>query len=222
MSMLVESLQDVLDDLDVTRCLKQNFLLNALDGNEDLFVSDRLFSLIGQETIDFRTELMDRPPPRNFNDMVKTITPPEGVRLANVDGPPEDEGVELLLAEDGEDEDVELLLAEDGELWGINLLLDEETTAPSSIGTSSTNSSTMFGDHLFATTTDDTKINNDGNFINDLAELLGNHGKTISTSMMPSYMKIRAGYVLGRKNLKRRLESMPPSQSITTLEVKLL
>ena len=74
MSMLAESLHEV--NFNVTRSLKQNFLLNALDGSED-HVNDRLFTRRTRSIMDFRKELMDMPPSRNFNEMVKIITPPD-------------------------------------------------------------------------------------------------------------------------------------------------
>jgi len=99
MEMLVSSLQEV--NLDCSRALKENFIFNKLDGSEDHLVTGSLFALVGKEIQMFRSQLMQSTPPRLIADLVKTITPPEGVRspsaaASSSDSAPPDEGAEVL------------------------------------------------------------------------------------------------------------------------------
>ena len=57
--------------------------MNALDGSEDHMVSDRLFQLIGSQVTEFRNNLMAKRAPTKFSELIKSITPPKGVRRKN-------------------------------------------------------------------------------------------------------------------------------------------
>ena len=76
MEMIVDSLKEI--NLDSERGFKSLFITNALDGTEDHLVSDRIFSLVGPSVVEFRDELMKKELPKSFEDMLKTITPPQG------------------------------------------------------------------------------------------------------------------------------------------------
>ena len=80
MSMLVDSWDSL--QVDITAALKDNFILSALDGSEDLFVRDKLYQLVGEEIVVFRQEEMAKEPPKTLKDLLASITPPEGVRRA--------------------------------------------------------------------------------------------------------------------------------------------
>ena len=45
-------------DVYTEREFKSLFVTNALDGSEDYFVSDKLYALVGNEMVKFRTKLM--------------------------------------------------------------------------------------------------------------------------------------------------------------------
>ena len=93
-------------DVDVEEALKQNFLTSAFDGSEDYKVSEKLYSLVFEETNDFRQELQCSPSPKPLKDLLVTITPPKGVRRkSSMDEVPVDEEIELY---DCESEEMEI------------------------------------------------------------------------------------------------------------------
>ena len=84
--------------IDAKRSFKRLFVTNAFDGSEDYLVSDKLFKLIGPQMIQFREELMKEKSTKDLEVLLKSITPPKGIRRKNV------EGAELL---DCEGEEIE-------------------------------------------------------------------------------------------------------------------
>ncbi|GFO11576.1 steryl-sulfatase [Plakobranchus ocellatus] len=82
MNMLTSSWKET--TIDPSCALKNNFILNALDGSEDYLVSDKLMALIGQEVKAFRTELLQSTPPKTLSEVIKSITPPKGVRSSKL------------------------------------------------------------------------------------------------------------------------------------------
>ena len=56
MSMLLKAWESL--QIDIKREFKSLFVTNSLDGSEDYLVSNKLFSLIGEEMKTFRKELM--------------------------------------------------------------------------------------------------------------------------------------------------------------------
>ena len=58
--------------------------------------------------------------------------------------------------------------------------------------------------------TDDSQINSDATFLNELGKLLQTHGKTTSVQMLPHLCNIRSTYVKARRSVKRRIESNGP------------
>ena len=80
---------------------------NALSGNDDILVSTRLKSLVGEEFTSFRKVLMALKPPATLKDLLATITRPEGVtknEKAKDLGYLDDKGLELL---DGKGSDMD-------------------------------------------------------------------------------------------------------------------
>ena len=215
MDMLSTSLESL--DFDVTKALKENFIANALDGSEDIMVRDKIFSLVGEDIIRFRQELLNTPVTRLMRDMLASITPPEGVRIKSLQGEeaPDDEGCELL---DGEDGDVEVLSFE----------LEEEpedeavqsgagiTGSPHPGCTSQEPKVTGKGDMMLPMNTEDESFNNDATFWNELGNLLGKHSSLVSRNLMPFMLQVNATYTKGRRNLKKRLEAIPCSLPVSS------
>ena len=106
MSMTVSALSDV--KVDCKAAFKSVFVTNELDGSEDHLVSNKLFNLVGQEMVSFREELMKEKSPKLLTELLKTITPPKGIKRKN------GEGTELLDCEG--DEILELVEHEDLDL----------------------------------------------------------------------------------------------------------
>jgi hypothetical protein len=96
---------------------KNNFLTNALDGSEDCFVSRSLWRLVGNEIVQFRQHLK-LTPPKSIQEMLSSITKPEGTRhphLQSLLECPIDEGNELMDGDfDFEEEAIETPLDQDG------------------------------------------------------------------------------------------------------------
>ena len=84
-------------EIDVERDFKSLFVTNALDGSEDYLVSGKLYSLVGDEMVKFRNELMSSNPAKTLKEVIHKLIPPKGIkRKGNI------EGSELLDWNDGE------------------------------------------------------------------------------------------------------------------------
>ena len=66
-----------------TLAFKSLFLTNSLDGKADYLVSDWLFSLVGPKVQEFCEKLMNEPCPKNLTELLRTITPPKGIKRKN-------------------------------------------------------------------------------------------------------------------------------------------
>ena len=88
---------------------KNLFVTNALDGSEDYLVWERLNVLIGPQMRKFREELMKQKAPKSLNELLKTITPPKGIRNKNVEGSElfDCEGEEIDLPDENEENEEE-------------------------------------------------------------------------------------------------------------------
>ena len=85
MSMLLKAWESL--QIDIKREFKSLFVTNSLDGSEDYLVSNKLFSLIGEEMKTFRKELMSSNSSRTLKEVVRNLIPPKGVvRKSNVEG----------------------------------------------------------------------------------------------------------------------------------------
>ena len=216
MRMLVDSWDSL--KINVAMALKENFILNALDGSEDVFVRDRLFQLVGEEIVAFRTQEMAKEPPKTMAQLLASITPPEGVHCASRQAkslqPPTDEGCELLDTEDGEidfnseSEDEH----EKDEVSEATVSVESEQTSSESAPVSAEPTSTKQGvsGHIgLPTDTGDQNFNKDAQFLNELGKLLNGYGKETSTQMLPHLCHLRSAYAKARASVKTRLKSDP-------------
>ena len=73
-------------DVDFTAVFKKLFVTNKFDGSEDFLVSDKLFSLIGDDILEFRRQLLNPEVPINLQAVIKKLIPPKGIRRDNIDG----------------------------------------------------------------------------------------------------------------------------------------
>ena len=76
-----------------------------LDGSEDFLVFDKLFSLIGDDMLEFRRQLLNSEVPINLQAVIKKLTPPKGIRRNNIDGSElldymEEEAIDNIESED--------------------------------------------------------------------------------------------------------------------------
>ena len=73
-------------EIDSNKAFKNLFVTNAFDESEDYLVSERLFKLIGPQMKKFRQELMKEKSTKDLNVLLKSITPPKGIKRKNVEG----------------------------------------------------------------------------------------------------------------------------------------
>ena len=73
-------------DVDFTAVFKKLFVTNKFDDSEDFLVSDKLFSLIGDDMLEFRRQLLNSEVPINLQAVIKKLIPPKGIRRNNIDG----------------------------------------------------------------------------------------------------------------------------------------
>ena len=73
-------------DVDFTAVFKKLFVTNKFDESEDFLVSDKLFSLTGDDMLEFRRQLLNSEVPINLQAVIKKLIPPKGIRCNNIDG----------------------------------------------------------------------------------------------------------------------------------------
>ncbi|KAK7467855.1 hypothetical protein BaRGS_00036926, partial [Batillaria attramentaria] len=223
MRMLVESWNSL--EVDANQALKSLFVNNALDGSEDHLVSEKLFDLVGNTIVDFRDQLLREQPPKNVRDLMKTITPPKGVRRKAVAAgeQPADEGVELMDCEGDEIPEDELVheLVDDGEPEvddlaappAISSPLQSSKPGPSpsssscdagpSTSTSYTTARTSSNKLSGLSASDD--IKKDAEFLDKMKDLLDT--QPTSQSFIPFYLSFKVNYSKAKKNLQKRLQN---------------
>ena len=67
-------------DEDTGRESKSLFVTNTLCGSEDYLVSDKLYALVENEMVKFRTELMTSRPAKTLKEIIRKLIPPKGVK----------------------------------------------------------------------------------------------------------------------------------------------
>ena len=99
-SMLLQAWETL--EINAKREFKSLFVTNALDGSEDYLVSDKLFTLIGDEMVDFRKELKSQNSVKTLKGVIRSLILPKTVkRKPNVEGSEllDCEGEEISLEE---------------------------------------------------------------------------------------------------------------------------
>ena len=208
MEMLNKSWTTVIDTTDPILALKNNFILNALDGSEDFLVSESIKILVGKEIVKFREELLKTPPPKSLKDLLKTITPPKGIkRRQTQDDKPDDEGQELMDCEGEEmaqNDDDDVVENEDDDVLVVeNEDDDEHGTDTESIITNKRN------EHMtdLPAKSKDEKLNHDMNFINDISSIIREYEGKTSTLFLPYISQIKGTVSTAKRSLKKRLHA---------------
>ena len=211
MHMLSESWKTV--NICPVKALKNNFVLNALDGSEDYLVTDSLMQLVGEEIKSFRKELIKSPPPKSIQELIKSITPPKGVRFKGYSetAVPPDEGIELFDCEGEEISFGEVEVLSDEEFEGLQpQIADTE---------SQTNQSTITNTYYLPTDTPDNGLNSDSTFINEISAALDTYSGKTSKSFLPYFCQFRDLVTKSRRSLKKRISLCSPStQEDTRIE----
>ena len=73
-------------DVDFNAVFKKGFVTNEVDRSEDFLVSDNFFSLIVDDVLEYRTQLLNSDVPANLQTIAKRLIPPKGIRSKNIEG----------------------------------------------------------------------------------------------------------------------------------------
>ena len=111
-----------------------------MDGLEVYLVSDKLYALVGNEMVKFRTELMTLRPAKTLKEVIRKLIPPKGAKRKG-----NDERIELLDYCEEEEIPLEELeqecddeLCDDGEVENDNVAAEENHDQIGLIAISST------------------------------------------------------------------------------------
>ena len=99
MRMCKSAFQETVAKIDFSDAFKRNGLTIKLDGSEDHLVSSKIKTLVWEEMIKFRSDLLKKPHPRSLQKLRDIIIPPDGVKRKLdqvVEGVPPDEGFEMM------------------------------------------------------------------------------------------------------------------------------
>ena len=217
MKMLSASLEA--QTLDVKKALKENFILNDLNGEEDHLVRDELWSLVGQEVTSFRSAHMSSPPPKTMSALLKSITPPEGVGLKCLADIPVDEGQELIDGDFIEPPSSSQPLTPITDASPSTSSADAPSApTPESAFTSAPTSERIMKELPLAANSGNIHLDADAVFLNELGELMARH--SYSHSKIRQYrILLQRDYFLARRQHKKcaSLQSpaapSPPSDS---------
>ena len=194
--------------VDFAAVFKKLFVSNNLDGSEDFLVSDKLFSLIGDDMLEFRRQLLSSKLPINLQAVIKTLIPPKGIRRNNI------EGMELLDYMEGDaifEDPASEAESENSEQFSSDDEVDSETEMEAENTIEQVIPTATQVPAVPAVPTikslqnicSDPDVNKDAKFLDDLQKLF----QDSETSLMfkPHLSKIKAGFFEGRRSLKKRI-----------------
>ena len=189
-------------DVDSEREFKSLFVTNALDGSEDYLVSDKLYALVGNEMVKFRTELTTSRPAKTLNEVIWKLIPPKGVKQKG-----NDEGIELL---DCEEEEIPLgkleqvcddELCDDHEVENNNVVAEENHDQ---IGLITISSASKKETSLLSFTSDP-EIRKDAEFLDKFQKIMEDSGT--SKLFIPYMSQFQATFQKARRRIKKRIET---------------
>ena len=211
MHMLADSWDSL--TMDPLKCLKNNFVCNAFDGSEDFMVSDKLFQIVGAEMVEFREALLKTTAPMTVEKLMKTITPPKGVRIREASVIPPDEGKELYDCK-GEEIGEEEMHLECEEVGNGDDDDDDEAGGETTVEPLAAVPVTSVP---LKQLTSNASINADGTFLDDLQELFEKHATSTSTLFVPYFCQFKATCSRARRALKKRI--MSDTTTVVSAEV---
>ena len=208
----------------IADAFKSVFVSNNFDGSEDFLLSDKIYNLVGTEMVKFKEDSLNSVPPKNVKELMKTITPPKGVkrRMPSKGEHPVDEGYDIF---DGYDYD-KITVTDDI----VGEYSDDDTEVVGSqedqAGTSTTQDSTsepVKGRPLypqrwyvemitFAEDCNDVDIIMDAKFLDNIAKTLDEN--EYSPTMKSFAFQMQATLRKSRRNLKSRISSNKAQQNV--------
>ena len=210
MSMLLEAWESL--QIDTKKEFKSLFVTNSLDGSEDYLVSDKPFSLVGEEMVAFLKELMSSNSSKTLKEVIRKLIPPKGVKTkSNV------EGSELMDCE-GEE------ISEEEQAEEMEEMLDEETVPDEAVETVRTVDTTESNaptnspvvhvvqkklDSRLSNFTTDPDIKKDAEFLEQFNEMMTD--SSTSKLFIPYLSQFKATYQKARRSIKKRIETKETS-----------
>ena len=201
MAMMDTSLKNL--PFDSKEAYKSLGVTAKLDGSEDHLISDKIIQLVGEKLFEFRDNLMKQKSPNSLNELLKTITPPKGIRRGkNI------AGSELLDCEGPEiDHDFIEMLRE--ETPGGQIVNESSPQTPQK-------ATFINGLVPLSNLSKNQEVDSDAQFLDKLQELLANH-KT-SKLFTPFVSQIRRSNMNARRSVKKRIEMSKTCQNIESFE----
>ena len=197
-------------EIDTTKALKNNFILNSFDGSEDHLVSDKLFGLVGAEMLEFREALLKSQLPSSLQELINSITPPKGVKTKQitVGAVPPDEGTELLDC-DGDEIEHEADVLPEPEIDEDGVDNTEEVASNQAATSDSVSVSTQMSSEMEAPLSSlvglDESLKADCLFLEDLKAVMQRH--STSVLFMPYMCQFRSTHAKARASLKKRIQT---------------
>ena len=188
-------------DVDTEKEFKSLFVTNALDESEDYLVSDKLYALVGNEMVKFRTELMTSRPAKTLKEVIRKLIPPKGVKRKG-----NDEGIALLDCEEEEipleelEKECDDELCDDAEVENDNVVAEENHDQ---IGLITISSASKKETSLLSFT----------EFLDKFQQIIEDSGT--SKLFIPYMSQFRATFQKGRRSIKKRIETKSVSKSST-------
>ena len=205
MKLLVESVNSL--EVDFQSSYKALWLTSALDGSVDYLVRESIMSLVGDDLKKFRSELMTTITQTKIKDLIKSITPPKGVkRKTAVEGTAAtDEGEELLDCEGDKifEGDVE---SDDGEPESEDEPTNDATIREEEERVETINTETSPSIIKLAPFCKSAELKKDAEFVDELAVLLLKHNST-SVRINAPVVNIKKQYRNARRNVKDRIKT---------------
>ena len=211
MSMLLKAWESL--QIDTKKEFKSLFVTNSFDGSEDYLVSDKLFSLVGQEMVAFRKELMSSDSSKTLKEVIRKLIPPKGVkRKSNIEGSElvDCEGEEISEKEQ-EVEMEEMLLEEAIPDEAVETVETTDTvdTIESNVPTNSSVLQSKLDDRLSCSTSDP-DIKKDAEFLEKLNGMMSD--SNTSKLFIPYLSQFKATYQKARRSIKKRIETKEKSR----------
>ena len=207
MSMILEAWESL--QIDTKKEFKSLFVTNSLDGSEDYLVSDKLFSLVGEEMVAFRKELMSSNSSKTLKEVIRNLIPPKGVkRKSNVEGSElmDCEGEEI--SEKEQAEEMEEMLDEETVPDEVVETVDTLDTTESNAPTNSPVVQKKLDDRL-SSSTSDPDIKKDAEFLEKFNEMMTD--SSTSKLFIPYLSQFKATYQKARRSIKKRIETKETS-----------
>ena len=166
-----------------------------------------LFELVDAEMKAFWEELISSIPPTSFNEILKSVTPPEAIRvMADMTQLPPDKGVELLDCEGDEIplETQEFLDDNDGDCVESNTKASFGSNQVPGICNTGAEKSSISTTNLSEFTSNDILVT-DIAFLDNMKHMFERHSTL--TQLVPFFCQFKVTYHNAQKSIKKRIQA---------------